>query len=160
MRGRRPKPTALKKLQGNPGKRKLNPDEPAPPAGIPECPDYLDVLARREWKRVSALLAASGILTEIDGTALAAYCQAYSHWLDAEGQVRKLGTIVKTPSGYPILNPHVVLAKQAMQQMHKFLVEFGMTPSSRSRLRIEKPAPEDPLDAFLKRAPKPSATIQ
>ena len=29
MAGRKPKPTAVKKLEGNPGKRKLNKKEPA-----------------------------------------------------------------------------------------------------------------------------------
>ena len=35
MAGRKPKPTALKKLEGNPGKRKLNAKEPVPAKGIP-----------------------------------------------------------------------------------------------------------------------------
>ena len=30
MAGRKPKPTAVKKLEGNPGKRKLNTKEPVP----------------------------------------------------------------------------------------------------------------------------------
>ena len=34
MAGRKPKPTALKKLEGNPGKRKLNTKEPVPAKGM------------------------------------------------------------------------------------------------------------------------------
>ena len=34
--GRKPKPTALKKLEGNPGKRKLNTKEPIPAKGMRE----------------------------------------------------------------------------------------------------------------------------
>lgn len=34
MAGRKPKPTAVKKLEGNPGKRKLNSKEPVPAKGI------------------------------------------------------------------------------------------------------------------------------
>ena len=41
MAGRKPKPTAVKKLEGNPGKRKLNKKEPVPAKGMPECPDWL-----------------------------------------------------------------------------------------------------------------------
>lgn len=33
MAGRKPKPTAVKKLEGNPGKRKLNTKEPIPAKG-------------------------------------------------------------------------------------------------------------------------------
>lgn len=34
MAGRKPKPTAVKKLEGNPGKRKLNTKEPIPAKGM------------------------------------------------------------------------------------------------------------------------------
>jgi P27 family predicted phage terminase small subunit len=156
MRGRRPKPTRLRKLEGNPGKRPINPDEPEPPAGIVACPEYLDASGKREWGRIYPLLTASKILTELDATALGAYCQEYSKWIAAEEKVKKLGSIVTSPSGYPILNPYVSLGKNALQAMHRFLVEFGMTPASRSRLRIESKSDEqDPLDAFLSRGKKP-----
>ena len=39
MAGRKPKPTAVKKLEGNLGKRKLNSKEPVPAKGMPACPD-------------------------------------------------------------------------------------------------------------------------
>ena len=41
MAGRKPKPTAVKKLEGNPGKRKLNTKEPMPGKGMPACPAWL-----------------------------------------------------------------------------------------------------------------------
>ena len=41
MAGRKPKPTAVKKLESNPGKRKLNTKEPVPEKEIPACPDWL-----------------------------------------------------------------------------------------------------------------------
>ena len=78
MRGRRPKPTALKKLQGNPGRRPLNTAEPKPPRAraVPPCPPYLEGEARREWHRMAPMLSASGMMSLADATALAAYCQA------------------------------------------------------------------------------------
>jgi P27 family predicted phage terminase small subunit len=48
--------------------------------------------------------------------------------------VQKTGAVVKAPSGYPILNPHLAVANQAYTRMKAMLVEFGMTPSSRTRL--------------------------
>src|SRR5438067_3785806 len=77
MRGRRPKPTRLKMLTGNPGKRPLNHDEPRPEANIPECPPELGPLARQEWDRLVGELAALRLLTNLDRAALAAYCGAY-----------------------------------------------------------------------------------
>ena len=83
MRGRRPKPTRLKMLTGNPGKRPLNDDEPRPEASIPECPPELGPVAREEWDRLVGELAALRLLTNLDRAALAAYCGAYALWAEA-----------------------------------------------------------------------------
>lgn len=53
MAGRKPKPTTLKKLEGNPGKRKLNTKEPVPTKGMPDCPKWLLPGAKEEWKKLS-----------------------------------------------------------------------------------------------------------
>ena len=52
-RGRKPKPTALKVLEGNPGKRPLNDREPVPPKGTLKCPAWLLPEAKKEWKRLA-----------------------------------------------------------------------------------------------------------
>ena len=78
LRGPAPKPTAIKRLEGNPGKRKLNETEPKPTMGVPECPDYLDDVAKKEWGRLTTILTAMKVLTEADYIALANLCQAYS----------------------------------------------------------------------------------
>jgi phage terminase small subunit len=83
MRGRRPKPTRLKVLTGNPGKRPLNDAGPRPEVAIPHCPEELGETARREWKRLVGELAALKMLTNFDRTALAAYCGAYALWAEA-----------------------------------------------------------------------------
>ena len=57
MAGRKPKPTALKKLESNPGKRKLNTKEPVPAKGMPECPKWLLPEAKEEWKRLCKKLS-------------------------------------------------------------------------------------------------------
>lgn len=75
-RGRKPKPTHLKLVTGNPGKRALNENEPKPPPSLPSPPSHLDEEARLEWERLSEQLYALGCLSEIDRAALAAYVQA------------------------------------------------------------------------------------
>ena len=77
MAGRKPKPTAVKKLEGNPGKRKLNTKEPNPGKGMPDCPAWLLPEAKTEWIRLSEKLNQMGVLTENDRSAFAAYCQSY-----------------------------------------------------------------------------------
>ena len=76
QRGRKPKPTAVKLLEGNPGKRGLNAGEPKPERKAPRCPGWLEAEAKKEWKRMAKQMELLGILTEIDMAAFAGYCQA------------------------------------------------------------------------------------
>ena len=153
MRGRKPKPTVLKVLSGNPGKRKLNHDEPIA-AGIPDCPDFLDAVAKEEWNRCVKVLAEMGVLTKADRSALAGYCVAYSRWVEAEALVKRYGMIVKSPEkGFPMKSPYLTVADQALEAMRKLMVEFGMTPSSRSRLKMsDRSAAGDAFDLFMGQA--------
>lgn len=151
MRGRKPKPTVLKVLEGNPGKRRINDREPSAPAGMPDCPGYLDDTARDEWQRTGEVLRDMGLLSLADRTALAAYCTAYSRWVQAEAAVKKFGTIVKSPDkGFPMKSPYLTIADQAMESMRKFMVEFGLTPSSRSRIKVPDAGQAgDEFDSFM-----------
>ena len=71
QRGRKPKPTAIKELEGNPGKRPLNEAEPKPVKKAPSCPKWLEPEAKKEWRRLSKQLEQSGVLTEVDQAAFA-----------------------------------------------------------------------------------------
>ena len=88
--GRPPKPTALRILNGKAGHRSLNKSEPQIEPGAPDAPEHLLPEARAEWDRVCGRLVASGIMTVIDAGALAAYCQAYGRWVQAEDAVRRM----------------------------------------------------------------------
>ncbi len=151
QRGRKPKPTALKELEGNPGKRQLNINEPKPLAKAPSCPKWLDPEAKKEWKRLSKKMEQIGILTEIDMAAFAGYCQAYARWKAAEEFISKHGSIVKTPSGYWQQVPQVSIAQQYMKAMQKFAEQFGLTPAARSRIVAENTKTEyiDDMDKLL-----------
>ena len=83
-RGRKPKPTALKIAEGNPGKRRINGNEPKPPGSLPDCPPHLSAVAREEWNRIAASLNRIGLLTQVDRTTMAGYCQCYGRWVEAE----------------------------------------------------------------------------
>lgn len=144
--GRRPKPTALKVLSGTLRPDRANPREAEPRRRLPACPSVLQGEAQREWRRVARKLFDAGLLTEIDGPALMGYCLAYARLLDAEEKLREYGSVVKAPSGYLVHSPYLAIANRALEQMRSMLVEFGMTPSSRSRVLaaggIHSPAPE------------------
>ena len=118
QRGRKPKPTAVKVLEGNPGKRSLNTGEPKPEKKAPRCPAWLEDEAKKEWKRMAKQLEHLGILTEIDMAAFAGYCQAYARWKEAEEFITQHGTIVKTPSGYWQQVPQVSIAQTYLKIMN------------------------------------------
>lgn len=134
-RGRKPKPTALKVLEGNPGGRPLNKNEPKPvKKKTLKCPSHLNEEAKKEWKRLSKILIEMGVLTELDIAAFAGYCQAYARWKEAEEFIEKHGSLVKTPNGYFQQVPQVSIAQTNLKIMLKFAEQFGLTPSARSRI--------------------------
>lgn len=135
MRGRKPKPTALKLAKAA--------DTPQPECRVPECPDELQGEARREWDRVTALLAEVAIVTELDRAAIAVYCTAWARWLHAEQQIPSTGgEVVSSPNGFPVLNPWRSVANGASREMHAKLAELGLSPAARARL-IVKDRPKD-----------------
>ena len=144
-----PTPTNLKALLGNPGKRRLNNREPDPEPAIPSCPSFLNKEARREWRRVSKLLFANGLMTQLDRAALAGYCDAYARAAEASRQLQKYGLIVKSPNGYPMQSPYLAILNTALQEMRAFCTEFGMTPSSRSRVKTTNPKQRSLFGDFL-----------
>lgn len=147
MRGRKPKPIELRVLHGSAAET-ARAAHPQPRRVLPRCPDFLTGEAEKCWKRLARELYDAGLLTTVDRDALAAYCVAFARWRDAEAQVAKKGPVVVTNKqldadgtqiggGNPIQNPYLAVANKALEQMSKLMAEFGMTPSSRSRVKAE-----------------------
>ncbi len=82
---------------------------------------------------------------------LAAYCQAHALWVQAVQAIGRYGTMVKSPNGYPMQSPYVAVANKQVDIMGRIAAEFGMTPSSRTRIRVGDKLPEDLFEAFLER---------
>lgn len=141
-RGRKPKPTHLKLITGNPGHQTLREDAIRPAIAFPMPPAFLSDEAKVEWGRIGSELYALELLTSIDTAALAAYCQAFAIWkssvealnaMAAHDQLTK-GLMIKTTNGNAIQNPIVGTINKAAADMVRYATEFGMTPSARSRL--------------------------
>lgn len=149
MRGRKPKPTAVKVAAGNPGKRPLNPAEARPDPSRPNCPRWLSDPAKREWKRVATRLHEAGLLTYVDRSLLAAYCQAYGRWVEAELEIAEQPLVLESDKGNLYQNPWVGVARSAMTDMIKVATEFGISPSARSRIRVQPQAEQLSLADIL-----------
>jgi P27 family predicted phage terminase small subunit len=144
-RGRKPKPTHLKLIEGNPGKRPIRAGRTRPVTVMPEPPEHLNDDAREEWHRVAHGLYALRLLETVDRATLAAYCVAYARWVQAERAIAEMGKrdmltrglMIKTSNGNAIQNPLVGTANKAASDMVRYAAEFGMTPSARVRLSVD-----------------------
>jgi P27 family predicted phage terminase small subunit len=148
--GRKPLPTQLKVVRGNPGRRPLNDREPQVAPSLPKPPKELSASAKRLWKRVGEQLLTAGIVTELDGLALSALVQSYARWLEAQTMLAATGLLIRGADGQPALNPLLRLSKDAQAEYTRMLSEFGLTPSSRSRIVSSAPKKDDPFGDFLK----------
>lgn len=114
-----PKPTALRVLAGNPGKRPLNDREPDAGAIDLAPPKELSKEARPHWKRIAPMLAQSGVLKQSDRDLLTMYCEGYAHFR-ADLAAGKMNVSL-------------------MAQLRQILGEMGMTPAARTRIVVDKP---------------------
>jgi P27 family predicted phage terminase small subunit len=135
MPGPPKKPTALKLLQGNPGRKPLPKNEPLIAVSTPDPPSTLSTQARQHWWQLVGLLAESGIMTALDSDALAAYCEVYERWLDANQKLIQFGSVIKAPDGTPKHSPYLRVANDSFRQMRVLLSEFGLSPASRARIQ-------------------------
>lgn len=128
--------------------RKPNVVPVAPEGGshpLPRCPAHLDGAARNEWRRLAGPLHKAGVLTTADRAAFAAYCQAYSRWVEAEEQLKTGPKLIKTRTGYVQQSPWLSIANKQLELMGRFMAELGLTPSARSRLQVSPGGGNDPL---------------
>src|SRR5690606_3042075 len=155
MAGRKPLPTQLKLVKGTARPHRINKAEPKPVVAAPEPPDHLEEAARVKFSEMAQMLARHGVMTELDASALARYVVIWRRWLEAEAEVKRRGPVVKTSNDNIIQNPFLAVANKCLAQMAQIESEFGLTPSSRSRIRMVEPAEtSDPFEDFLSRGRK------
>ncbi len=172
-RGPAKKPSALEKLHGHPGKRKKNKQEPKPETGIPAVPRWLDGKAKYFFKEVGIVLDDMKVLTKADKKALELAADAYSEYREARafikehGQSYKLrtkkGTIGIDDNGLPYIEPdeitwkifpQVRIASDAWRRCSDMLKQFGLTPSSRTGVKVIDKKESSSLDDFFKKGGK------
>jgi len=156
-KGRPPKPTNLKVLEGNPGKRPLPENEPKPKPIPPKCPSWLNREGKKMWKQLAPELDRLGLLTMVDGQAFAAACQSWGIWVECERFMKKHGRTYEytNKEGYTNLieRPEVKIGQKALAEFRAFCSEFGLTPAARTRIEVKLlDSEEDPMEMLLGRA--------
>jgi len=137
MYGPAPTPTAIRKLNGNPSRRPYNTREPKAHPGEPDMPRGLTRRAKQEWKRLAEMLLGLGVLSQADGNALGLLCADIAEHERIVKDLAKSGYLLKNPTTGAIhQNPLVKMASDLNRRVLVGLREFGLTPSSRSRVEV------------------------
>lgn len=135
--GRKKSATNIKLIKGTYRKGRENPKEPKPKSDAVRMPSGLSEGAQKCWKQVAKHLKDAGILTNIDQHALIMYCEANAKWREAMANLDKTGPITKTPNGHIQPSPFISISNKYFEQCRAMLTEFGMTPSSRSKVNAD-----------------------
>jgi P27 family predicted phage terminase small subunit len=149
MSGPPPKPTRLKILEGNPGKRPLPKAEPQPKRGIPTRPEGLTPEAKREWTRVTGELDRVGLLTVVDRAELAMYCQHWARWWEAQKLITVNGLTYTTDKGEVKIRPEVKSYQEDARLIRNFCADYGLSPSARARMVVPGQKDVDELDEIM-----------
>ncbi len=145
-RGRKPKPIAIKRATGNPGRRPLVDDIVKPPQLIVAKPPYwMDRVAKAEWRRLAPELVACGVLTPWDLNPFECYCRAWSDYLRLAKKLSELvknedGELVSSENGVFYQHALVSLRNTAEKRVREWGALLGLDPSSRSRLSVKPPS--------------------
>lgn len=139
MVGRKRVPTSLRVARGNPRGKPLPKHEPKPDLGA-IMPDDLSDAAKRHWDVVSKRLVKFGILTVADSLAFEVYCELYVRWKEAERKLKVEGLVIHSKRAHRgVQSPYVTIANKTARELRMYMAEFGMTPSSRSRVVVHNP---------------------
>lgn len=152
MAGRKPHPTHLKILQGNPGKRPLNKHEPQFDNDPPEPPHYLSDRAHAIFLIVRARLAAQGYASSSHTEALTLLAirmeevEICTERLNTEGLTQERtdqwGVVYRRP------RPEIVMRHEAAKHVQSLLAEFGLTPSSATKVIVPSKQPHNAFQKF------------
>lgn len=146
---RNPKPEGLKKLTGTNQRSRARAAFSFPMASTLAPPEWLTgKYALEEWGRMTAMLAASNVLTPADQTTLAHACASHDLALRA---MEAVGHELTQTSKTELLSAHplIAVAERARAQYLRYAAEFGLSPRAR-RLGLGPAEEEETEDALSK----------
>jgi P27 family predicted phage terminase small subunit len=169
MAGRKPLPDAVKQLRGTDQPVRMSKSVTKLTVQIPEPPEYLSERAKEAYWQLASVLHTMRIITIADKTALELLCESYATYRECYEFVQKNSRTYETYSTYPVRNaegmvtgheqvegsvmyrprPEVAMMNEAWKQVRSMLAEFGLTPSSRSKVSAMGENEEDPFDKFM-----------
>lgn len=153
MAGRPPKPTIMKLLAGNPGKRNLNMSEPD--AGdMGPCPEFLKGVAAETYEMLRETMGGCGVLKASDEKLAALIAMEWQTLLEVNEKLALTGPVIvfKDRDGNPRmrLSPYLAARNSASDRLRAMLGECGMTPSARQKITVDPKRDEDEERFFVR----------
>jgi P27 family predicted phage terminase small subunit len=116
----------------------------------PKPPAWLKTTAKPHWVRISKMLHARGLLAEIDTMALGLLCDRLADYLDLRERIEQDGWTTYNAEGGEATHPNVRAHSMAIKDVIQLAKLFGMTPTERAGLVVEKPNTGNVLDGKTK----------
>ena len=148
MRGRKPAPTHLKIIRGNPGKQAIKKTEPKPSGREPNMPDVLQGEALVEWHRISDVLRAMGCFKAADRAGIP-FASAWADWHNAAKNLNEMVHPLAYRGEAITVHPYYRIKQMAEERLLKAAAELGCTPSARWRLKVGDNEAQRQLDLEL-----------
>lgn len=159
MAGRKPKPTAVKKLEGNPGHRALPSNEPRYDAASDRAPTGMSEDARKLWHQIAHDVIGAGVLRSVDVPAFTLMAEHYALAMEAAREIaamvaaraagdaeKRLSPLLTVDSnGNERKTPLLQVFRDNAAAYRAFAAEFGLTPSSRARIHVQGDADQPSL---------------
>ena len=153
------KPTVLKLLEGNPGKRAINKNEPVPKNNLADPPEFLGDTARQMWTYILQEMP-EGLIKSTDLAELTMWCVAFEIYKKAYEQVRIQGEVVITTERglpMPVTNPYLKIMNDQALVLSRAGSNLGLNPVARSKMSEALGGPQNPTapaSQFIPRARK------
>jgi len=138
MKGRKPKPTHLKLVQGTYRPDRAPVAEPSPADQLGDAPDHLNDEQRSEWAEILQA-APKGLLTRCDRGLIEGYVVLAAARTAAIRTWNATGTHPIVRAGdrrTMVVNPYLKEIRRLTDAMRTLAAEMGFTPSSRGRIDL------------------------
>jgi P27 family predicted phage terminase small subunit len=140
------KPTVIRKLEGNPGKRRMTEDLAA--IGYPEPPAHLTAEQLDRWQDIVAALPVE-LLSRADNQVLARMAVAWATFIQTCTLINQAGLLTRGQNNEPVRNPLIAVRKLAVAEMEVCGNALGLSPLARTRLTAPNKEDSDPLSVLL-----------
>jgi len=142
-RGPAPAPTAVLNARGS-WRGKINPSEPSTVTGMPPCPPRLSSAAAEVWASIACVVA-PGVISRDNGQALTRYCHEIARWWKLAAWLDKNPDVYTVTDQFGnerhMRHPNVITYENLGRSLLRQEQEFGLTPSSRTRIHAEAVKP-------------------